>query len=119
MKKKDKIMNLPVSQTGNAEEINLKGYPLFPASEDIYSKYQKVEDISPEDISKLKDSIENEEITISSVMDSDNEISNSNLDVPGAELDDEQENVGNEDEENNYYSLGGDDHNDLEEDQGE
>jgi len=37
------------------------------------------------------------------------------LDVPGAELDDESESVGSEDEENNSYSLGGDDHNDLEE----
>jgi hypothetical protein len=39
----------------------------------------------------------------------------SKLDVPGSELDDEQENVGSEDEENNYYSIGGDRHNDLEE----
>lgn len=30
------------------------------------------------------------------------------LDVPGAELDDEQEEKGSEDEENNSYSLGGD-----------
>jgi hypothetical protein len=37
------------------------------------------------------------------------------LDVPGAELDDESESIGSEDEENNSYSLGGDDHNDLEE----
>jgi hypothetical protein len=37
------------------------------------------------------------------------------LDVPGSELDDESETVGSEDEENNSYSLGGDDHNDLEE----
>jgi hypothetical protein len=29
------------------------------------------------------------------------------------------EDIGSEDEENNYYSLGGDDHNDLEENQGE
>ena len=40
----------------------------------------------------------------------------SELDVPGTELDDAQENVGNEDEENNYYSLGGDNHDDLDED---
>jgi len=33
-------------------------------------------------------------------------------------LDDQQESVGSEDEENNYYSLGGDAHNDLEEDNG-
>lgn len=38
------------------------------------------------------------------------------LDVPGAELDDPDEKIGEEDEENNYYSLGGDDHNDLDED---
>ncbi|WP_322550058.1 hypothetical protein [Flavobacterium psychraquaticum] len=42
----------------------------------------------------------------------------SDLDVPGSELDDQQESVGSEDEENNYYSLGGDNHNDLEEDKG-
>lgn len=30
------------------------------------------------------------------------------LDVPGAELDDTQEDIGSEDEENNLYSLGGD-----------
>ena len=38
------------------------------------------------------------------------------LDVPGAELDDANETLGEEDEENNYYSLGGDAHDDLEED---
>jgi len=38
------------------------------------------------------------------------------LDVPGADLDDETEEIGEEDEENNYYSLGGDNHEDLEED---
>ena len=39
------------------------------------------------------------------------------LDVPGADLDDEDEDLGEEDEENNYYSIGGDRHGDLEEDQ--
>lgn len=38
------------------------------------------------------------------------------LDIPGAELDDKNEALGEEDEENNYYSLGGDRHDDLEED---
>jgi hypothetical protein len=41
------------------------------------------------------------------------------LDVPGAELDDADEATGSEDEENNYYSLGGDNHDDLEEDHDE
>lgn len=31
----------------------------------------------------------------------------SDLDIPGAELDDDMEDIGEEDEENNYYSLGG------------
>jgi hypothetical protein len=38
------------------------------------------------------------------------------LDVPGSDLDDNEEMVGSEDEENNSYSLGGDNHQDLEED---
>jgi len=40
------------------------------------------------------------------------------LDVPGSELDDDTEELGEEDEENNYYSLGGDNHENLEEDRG-
>jgi len=43
------------------------------------------------------------------------DFSGNDLDIPGSELDDESESVGSEDEENNSYSLGGDDHNDLEE----
>ena len=38
------------------------------------------------------------------------------LDVPGADGDDPMESIGEEDEENNYYSLGGDRHESLEED---
>ncbi|MCA0396994.1 MAG: hypothetical protein LCH51_06290 [Bacteroidetes bacterium] len=30
------------------------------------------------------------------------------LDIPGTDLDDDMEDIGEEDEENNYYSLGGD-----------
>jgi hypothetical protein len=43
----------------------------------------------------------------------------SDLDVPGSELDDESEEIGSEDEENNYYSLGGDDKENLEENKSE
>ncbi len=38
-----------------------------------------------------------------------NAVSGSDLDVPGAEEDDQNEDIGEEDEENNPYSLGGDD----------
>ncbi len=37
------------------------------------------------------------------------------LDIPGSELDDDSEKRGSEDEENNSYSLGGENHEDLEE----
>lgn len=45
-------------------------------------------------------------------------VTGDDLDVPGAELDNVNESIGEEDEENNYYSLGGDRHEDLEEDRG-
>lgn len=41
---------------------------------------------------------------------------NTDLDIPGSELDDDNEGIGEEDEENNYYSLGGDRHESQEED---
>ena len=36
------------------------------------------------------------------------DISGDDLDIPGSELDDDMEKIGSEDEENNYYSIGGD-----------
>jgi len=44
------------------------------------------------------------------------DMSGKDLDVPGSEDDDADENIGEEDEENNYYSLGGDNHEAQEED---
>ena len=45
-----------------------------------------------------------------------NEDLNTDMDIPGTELDDADEELGEEDEENNYYSLGGDRHEAQEED---
>lgn len=56
----------------------------------------------------------NEEIGIPQNVSNDD--LNTNLDIPGTELDDENESIGEEDEENNYYSLGGDRHEAQEED---
>jgi hypothetical protein len=67
----------------------------YPSAEDIYNQDQK-EALNEEEV--------NDDNTPSS------------LDVPGSELDNENETIGEEDEENNYYSIGGDDHNDLDED---
>jgi hypothetical protein len=65
-----------------------------------------------ENIRKIKDGRNNEK-------EFSEDVSGDDLDIPGAELDDEDEAVGSEDEENNYYSIGGDNHNDLDEDKGE
>jgi hypothetical protein len=43
------------------------------------------------------------------------DLTGDDLDVPGGDADDTNEAVGEEDEENNYYSLGGDAHENLEE----
>ena len=78
----------------SAKDIEDEKFPLpiYDKKDDIYSKEEEV------------------------ALNPDEEESNIDLDIPGAELDDKDEAIGEEDEENNYYSLGGDNHEDLEED---
>jgi len=98
----------------NEEATTFPGYPLYPPSEDIYSQGKKEMDINPEDLSKKK--VDNStQRSAWNEKDFNSDKSGADLDVPGSELDDNQEKIGNEDEENNYYSLGGDNHNNLEE----
>ena len=92
------------------QEEKFPGYPPYPASEDIYRTDEKAGEIDPEDPAKLKTPVDETEETGELLLSGDD------LDVPGSELDDSNEAIGNEDEENNYYSLGGDNHDDLEED---
>ena len=79
----------------------LPGYPVYPSDEDIFQKEKKV-------------ALDESEITGQKKNKSDPGL-DEGLDVPGAELDDANELIGEEDEENNYYSLGGDNHSDLDE----
>lgn len=79
------------------------GYPQYSSDEDIFNK-EKQEGLSDEDVPEIiKEGGKKPAL-------------DEGLDVPGADLDDQDELTGEEDEENNYYSLGGDDHDDLEED---
>ena len=73
------------------------GYPVYAPNDDIYNK-------------NIVENLYNG---------SNKDTSQNDLDVPGSELDDAQEEIGSEDEENNYYSIGGDNHGDLEEDKPE
>ena len=113
MKKQKDKLNLSDNQTDNKEENSLPGYPIYPDSEDIYKKFVEEEEINPEDTSKTKVPNSTNEIRKNEL---DEEQSENDLDIPGSELDDQQEEIGSEDEENNYYSIGGDDHIDLDED---
>lgn len=79
---------------------DLPGYPEYEKEEDIYNKAKHEDEVDPEDINSRKD-----------VIDEDDSFED-DLDIPGSELDDELEDIGNEDEENNYYSLS--DNDDLE-----
>lgn len=107
---------VPCLPTGKDILDNLPEYPVYPNSEDIYNKFKKEKNMDPEDIYRIKKSDKSYKGRTDTVKESNDDSSGSNLDIPGSELDDEQENVGNEDEENNYYSIGGDDHNNLDED---
>jgi hypothetical protein len=93
-------------------DIN-EGYPEYPATEDIYRQYLKEQELNPEDPTTVKrfDTLDE----VAQDLDKDFNHSGGDLDIPGSELDDDQEVLGSEDEENNFYSLGGDDHNALEE----
>lgn len=103
------------NQSGNKEgKVYLMGYPLYPVNEDMYNKGEKEESIDPDYISNSKEPNENG-IGTNNQENYKDDVSGSNLDVPGSELDNKQEEIGSEDEENNYYSLGIDNHNDLEE----
>jgi hypothetical protein len=99
----DKKINKPEEKNNSKEEF--PGYPHYPEKDDIYSKEK--EDHLNEDGSMIKAKTKTEKIL------------GDELDVPGSELDDTDEVLGEEDEENNYYSLGGDNHDDLEEDKGD
>ena len=117
LKEKNKRSSNSEKKRKENNEDNSQEYPSYPVNDDIYSKYYKEDDLNPEDTSKAKDSNSKGRFRKSNEKDFEDDMSGSDLDVPGSEFDDEQEFIGLEDEENNYFSLGGDDHNDLDEDE--
>lgn len=71
--------------------------PIYNSAEDIYNKEKEIPLEDPDATGEEEEKLGND------------------LDIPGSEYDDPGETIGEEDEENNYYSLGGDNHEDLEE----
>jgi hypothetical protein len=100
--------NLAGQNRERAEEAMIPG----PATDDeLQIKRGTEADVNSDDLAALNAT--NSEIgTPQNVSNEDLD----DLDIPGSELDDANEAIGEEDEENNYYSLGGDNHENLEED---
>ncbi|MEO6831703.1 MAG: hypothetical protein ABI378_05215 [Chitinophagaceae bacterium] len=110
------------AQGDAAVEQRAVGMPKPKNAEDAEDK---ADDVTGEDIEMLSASDQNrdmndldEEEPVLDMTDNDGDPLNeragrygkagADLDVPGSEADDADENIGEEDEENNYYSLGGD-----------
>ncbi|GAB2810275.1 hypothetical protein [Ferruginibacter profundus] len=117
MEKKPGNIKIPGRTATTDEQLAFEGIPVYPASEDIYNKAKEEQDIDPEDITALKAPNEKDP-DAGNEKDFKEDPFGNDLDIPGAELDDDEEIIGSEDEENNHYSLGGDNHNDLDEDKG-
>jgi hypothetical protein len=106
--------SLPVPPDRETAGTDLPGYPLYPATEDMFQSSREASEIDPDDITHTK--APNEEPGTNNEKSSEDEPFGGDLDVPGSELDDEREKDGNEDEENNSYSLGSDEQTDHDED---
>ena len=113
----------------------------YPAKDDIYSKSKEEQDVDPEDVSSLKSvntvdaktdkGSEDFEADIPGKIkkkkagkkrnekDFNDDVAGDDLDFQRTDFAPSDKNSAEEDEENDYYSLGGDDHDDLDEDRGE
>ena len=85
----------------------LPNYPHYPESDDIYNNSDREDVIDTDGIFENLDINQNDFVK---------EEIGGDLVPDDLGLGEIAENEGSEDEENNYYSLGGDDHNDLDED---
>jgi hypothetical protein len=103
----DELVNAPYNEPVQEDDDDIEIVPGTEADvteEDLILLGEKDQDM---------DMGEDEEIKrVGSLLDQ----AGDELDIPGSELDDANESIGEEDEENNYYSLGGDNHENLEED---
>jgi len=101
---------------GNKSTDPQEGYPLYPEKDDIYSRAKEIKEVDPDDLSRIKPKASQFELDPDEELEIEGDLLGDELDVPGSDLDDDLEDIGSEDEENNYYSIGGDNHEDLEED---
>ncbi len=99
------------------DEEYLPGYPEHEENEDIYNKEREDREADPENPQKKKNW--KKKYKKANEKDFEDVETGSDLDVPGSRRDEDAEDEGLDDEENDYYSLGGEDHEDLEDDWGD
>jgi hypothetical protein len=99
----------PVKTKKDETEKEFPGYPKYPAEDDIYNHAVKDPTVHPGEEEETENDVRTAKWNEKGIEES---YTGEDLDVPGSELDDESESIGDEDEENNYYSLGGDNHDD-------
>jgi hypothetical protein len=105
---KESPATLPL-HTDNLKQNDLEGYPLYPEEEDIYMKAKKDRKLNPDEVTSLglpKGPANKQSLS--------EDLLGENLELLEVEPDEEVL-LGIDDEENSYYSLGGDDHINLEE----
>ena len=112
MKKSENYPDQSLQQDISNKNNEPEGYPLYPESEDIYIKFKKDKKLDPEEISKIKVIEEPGKVN---EKDHKDDSAGSKKEIQGSTLDESEEIVEIEDEENNYLSLKGEDHTDLEE----
>ncbi len=74
-----------------------------PQGEDVYDMNLVDDAIDPDEIHMLKQKLDALDVSGDQALYA--RMMGGDLDVPGSELDDANESIGDEDEENNYYSL--------------
>ena len=118
MEKSNDKLGSAKAKSDKEDKNKVPDFLLYPPSEDIYNQLKKESDIDPEDISKNKVPVEIDNVSELNEKDFEQDVSGGDLDIPGSELDDDLEDVGSEDEENNHYGIGGDNHSNLDENDG-
>lgn len=107
----DKLQAPGMEEQEEKRDKTFPGYPVYPPEEDIMNQGEK-EDLDVENLTRTDRGRGQKPKMQERQLPEEGE----DLDIPGSELDNGDEAIGKEDEENNFYSLGGERHEDLEED---
>ncbi len=109
-----KTNKLDSSDEGSKENnVFHLGYPTYPFEDNVTQKLQ--EEINLNSLGAMTFQGLDKNLKSLNEQNKLGDYTANELDIPGTELDDTDEAIGSEDEENNHYSLGGDNHNDLDE----